>query len=240
MGYNIAQIGVIHSCYKEKFGIPRQPGLASFAQGVVELLPEYGCAESVRGLEAFSHIWLLFLFHQVPLGQWKPTVRPPRLGGNQRMGVYSTRSPYRPNHIGMSVVALERIEVIEGKVSLQVSGLDLVEGTPIIDIKPYLGYVDSIEAAQGGFASTVPEQKLRVRFSPLARQQCQDLSSDYPHLLSLIEQILALDPRPAYTDGCNNEKVYGMRLYDFDLKWQVSSEGVWVTELSRIEPNCTV
>lgn len=232
MEYTIKPIGVIQSCFKEKFCIPRQPGLATHAKGVVELFPEYSRAEAVRGLEAFSHIWLIFLFHQAMEATWRPTVRPPRLGGNQRLGVFATRSPFRPNHMGLSVVALDNIEFRGQQILLHVSGLDLVEGTPVLDIKPYLSYVDSVANARGGFAETAPPTTFQVVFTPQAAQTCEFYQTNYPGLRALITQILSLDPRPAYSK--ENNKEYGMRLYDFDLRWRVENDLVVVLNLAPV------
>ena len=234
MDYKITPIGVVHSCYKEKFGVPRQPGLVNLAQGMIELFPEYSSPEAVRGLESFSHIWVLYMFHRLVGKPWRPTVRPPRLGGNQRMGVFATRSPFRPNNIGMSVVKLGRIEVTNEKVCLHVSGLEMIEGTPVIDIKPYLGYVEAIADAQSGYATSEPEKKLKVEFSPLAQKQCEQRAKQYPGLIELIEQLLVLDPRPAYMGDNEEVKEYGMQLYNFDLKWQVNGDTVIVKDLKSL------
>ena len=231
MDYKISPIGVMRSCFKDKFGVPRQPGMVSAAKGVIELSSEYGRPEAVRGLEEFSHIWVLFWFHQAQREQWKPTVRPPRLGGNQRLGVFSTRSPFRPNPIGMSVVELERVELGQGKVRLHVKGLDLIDETPVIDIKPYLTYVDAVPTAQAGFAGEAPRH-LKIEFLPEAQEQCIRYQQFYPDLYELICQSLALDPRPAYS--ADEDRVYGIRLYDFDVRWQVRQESVLVLKLLKI------
>lgn len=154
--FQFAPIGVIRSCFRQKFGIPRQPRLVPAARATLELLPSYAQPEAVRGLEGFSHLWLLFVFHGIPAGHWQPTVRPPRLGGNQRMGVFATRSSFRPNPIGLSAVALERIEISAGRVVLHLAGVDVLDGTPVLDIKPYVPYADSIPEAVGGFANEAP------------------------------------------------------------------------------------
>ena len=200
-------IGVISSCYKQKFGIPRQPGLVSSANAVLTLLEPYKQEDYIRGLEGFSHIWLIFHFHQSK-GRIKATVRPPRLGGNRRLGVFATRSNFRPNGLGLSVVKLESI-LSEGKEThLYLSGVDVVDGTPVYDIKPYLSYADSIPNALGGFADAKPEAKLRVEFSPQAMNQCElFVQSGYQHLILLITQTLALDPRPAYKHEMNDDRV---------------------------------
>ena len=150
--YSLDQVGVIHSCFKEKFATPRQPGLVTAALAQVELIEPFNQIDTVDGLEGFSHIWLSFIFHQT-LGQgWKPKVRPPRLGGNKKLGVFATRSTFRPNPLGLSLVKLESIDTSKG-VILHVSGADLIDQTPIVDIKPYLPWVESEPTAQSGFAS---------------------------------------------------------------------------------------
>ena len=164
--FSFEPVGVIHSCFKEKFGIPRQPGLAPDARAVLELLPPYNRAEAVRGLEGFSHVWLSFIFHACLGEPWKPTVRPPRLGGNRRLGVFATRSTHRPNPIGLSAVELEKIEAAPGRVLLHLKGVDLLDGTPVLDIKPYLPYSDNIPGALGGFAPEMPAAPFEVSFAP--------------------------------------------------------------------------
>lgn len=154
--YCLNPIGTIHSCFKEKFTIPRQPGLVKQAKATLELIEPYNRKEAVRGLEEFSHIWVVFVFHKnESRGQWKPTVRPPRLGGNKRVGIFASRSPHRPSPIGMSAVKLEGIEESKDKILLHLSGVDLLDGTPVLDIKPYIGYADSIEDSYDGFAKII-------------------------------------------------------------------------------------
>ena len=136
-------IAVIHTPYKEKFSVPRQPDLVQDGIGIVELLPPYNSPEAVRGLEQFSHLWLIFQFDKVPHGKWQSTVRPPRLGGNQRVGVFASRATHRPNPLGLSKVELRQVECIHGRVFLHLGSVDLVDGTPIFDIKPYIAYADS-------------------------------------------------------------------------------------------------
>ena len=216
---DLRPIGIIHSPFKEKFGIPRQPGLVPEVKCILELLPPYSVPEAVSGLEDYSHVWIQFLFHQSNRGQWQPMVRPPRLGGNQKVGVFASRSPFRPNPIGLSVVKLERVSVDNGRVELHLAGGDMVDGTPVLDIKPYVAYSDSIPDAVSGFAPQAPEEKLQVRFSETAEQQLAS-HGDTEALTVLITGLLALDPRPAYTED-DRERVYGMRLYDFDLRWRV-------------------
>ncbi len=186
-------IGYVHSCYREKFGIPRQPGLVTEAHGEVRLLPEFSQPDIVRGLEAFSHVWLVFQFHAIITAPWKPTVRPPRLGGNQRLGVFATRSMFRPNPLGLSVVKLEAVQHGASEIVLSVSGLDLLDGTPVLDIKPYLPYADCVEAATGGFASKAPEVRRCVEFSALAEKQCILKSAEWSvNVRLLLVQILLM------------------------------------------------
>lgn len=222
-------IGIIHSCFREKFGIPRQAGLALAARATLELLPPYNPPEVVRGLEGFSHLWLIFVFHGIPAGQWQSTVRPPRLGGHQRLGVFATRSPFRPNPIGLSAVRLERIAVNQGRVVLHLAGVDLLNGTPVLDIKPYLPYADRIPEATGGFASAAPETTLTVEFSPSAAAFC----AAWPNgeLQELITQILRQDPRPAYEREKAAPKRYGMKLCDFDLHWEMYGDTATVIDI---------
>ncbi len=223
-------IGWVNSPFKEKFGIPRQPGLVPQARGSIELIAPYNQAESVIGLAEYSHIWVQFLFHRTVRDSWRPTVRPPRLGGNRRVGVFASRSPFRPNALGLSVVKLEQVAAESGRLALEISGLDLLDGTPVIDIKPYLPYVDSVPGAHGGYAPTAPEKRLRVRISNKADSQIR-LRSEIPELRNFILALLETDPRPAYVEAGRTERVYGIQIYDFDLRWRVSDGEVEVVEL---------
>jgi tRNA-Thr(GGU) m(6)t(6)A37 methyltransferase TsaA len=218
-------IGFVSSCYKEKFGIPRQPGLVNSAKSRL-ILNDVFTEESVRGLEGFSHIWLQFIFHETQEQGWKPMVRPPRLGGNQKVGVFASRSTFRPNPVGLSVVELEKIEIKQSTVVLLLRGCDLLDGTPILDIKPYLTYVDSIPDAKGGFATDKPENMAKVFFSKESELQCKQASVRLgENIKNLVTEILQYDPRPSYQRSCQNndfkrERIYAMKLHDFDLKWQ--------------------
>jgi tRNA-Thr(GGU) m(6)t(6)A37 methyltransferase TsaA len=232
--FSFEPVGVIYSCFKEKFGIPRQPGLAPDARAVLELLPPYNRAEAVRGLEGFSHVWLSFVFHACLGEPWKPTVRPPRLGGNRRLGVFATRSTHRPNPIGLSAVELEKIEAVPGRVLLHLKGVDLLDGTPVLDIKPYLPYSDNIAGASGGFAPEMPAVSFEVSFGSAALDLFAAESESTPGLAALIRQILAQDPRPAYYGKGNGKLVFGMRLFDFDVKWEVDGDAVRVTDIVRV------
>lgn len=226
-------IGMIRSPYREKFGIPRQPGLVTAARASLTLLPPYNQPESVRGLEGFSHVWLIFVFHATQQQGWQPTVRPPRLGGNARVGVFATRSTFRPNPIGLSVAALNAVEIQGKQVTLHLQGVDLLDGTPVLDIKPYVPYADAIPDARAGFAPEAPVAQLPVRFSPTALAQCQQYQQQgHTDIRLLIEQILAQDPRPAYQHGEVSARVYAMHLYDVDVRWRYHADGIEVLELA--------
>jgi tRNA-Thr(GGU) m(6)t(6)A37 methyltransferase TsaA len=207
-------IARIHTDFPTKFGIPRQSGIIPSLQGKIVFEPEYRNAEAVRGLEEFSHIWLLWEFSEAVRDNWSPTVRPPRLGGNVRKGVFATRSPFRPNPIGLSSVRLEKVDIDPqfGPV-LYVSGADLMDGTPIYDIKPYIAYTDSHPDAVSGFASTPAEYLLDVDFPETLLQQVPEKQRE-----SLIE-VLAHDPRPQYQD--DPERVYGMEFGEMEVKFKV-------------------
>ncbi|NIF21094.1 tRNA (N6-threonylcarbamoyladenosine(37)-N6)-methyltransferase TrmO [Candidatus Pantoea multigeneris] len=231
--FSFAPIGTIHSPWKEKFAVPRQPGLIQDGGGELHLLPPYNQPEAVRGLEGFSHLWVLFVFHQTMEGGWRPTVRPPRLGGNARMGVFATRSTFRPNPIGMSLVELKGIRCDKQQVILELGSLDLVDGTPVVDIKPYLPFAESVPNAQAGFAQHAPEASMAVRFSPEAQQQLAQQQQRYPHLERFIAQVLAQDPRPAYRKAESESREYAVWLLDFNVRWRVDSYG---TEVIALDP----
>ena len=215
-------IARIHTDFPTKFGIPRQSGVVATLQATVVFEPEYRNADAVRGLEEFSHIWLLWEFSEAKRDEWSPTVRPPRLGGNVRKGVFATRSPFRPNPIGLSSVKLEKVE-IDPKLGpvLHVSGADLMDGTPIYDIKPYIAYTDSHPEAISGFASTPAEYLLKVDFAEELLQKVAENQRE-----SLID-VLAHDPRPQYQD--DPERVYGMAFGGMEVKFKV--DGIQLTVL---------
>ena len=225
-------IGQIHSPYQEKFAIPRQPGLVPAAIGICELTGEAGHPDAVRGLEQFSHIWILFQFHQTQSQGWKALVRPPRLGGNQKVGVFASRSTFRPNAIGMSLVELLSVEhVVKDGLpcnQLKVRGLDLVDGTPVLDIKPYLPYAESIPDAQAGYAAAAPTPPLSVSFAPALETS---LSEEFK---TLIQQVLQQDPRPAYQQGKASEREYGVLLCHQNIKFYYPEPSrVHVTSVER-------
>ncbi len=221
-------IGRVRSCYPEKFGIPRQPGLVKSSSGRLELCSGYDREEMVRGLEGFSHLWLQFIFHQAVAEGWRPTVRPPWLGGQKRVGVFASRSPHRPNFLGMSVVRLRGISVVDGRLGLDLSELDLMDGTPVVDFKPYLPYSDSLPQASSGFAGQV-EEVHPVEFSAPAQLFCHDYEQRTGRpLAALISETLAQDPRPA--SQRHHSRSYGMALWDVNVRWQVGAKGVFVVE----------
>jgi len=231
-------IGSVTSPYQEKFAIPRQPGIVSAAKGQILLHSNANNIELVRGLEQFSHLWLIFIFHDTQSQGWKPLVRPPRLGGNKKLGVLATRSTFRPNPIGMSVVKLDGIrqeKFADGhrQIIIDISGLDLLNGTPIVDIKPYVPYCDSIADASAGFAQTQPSNTLEVSFNPLVEVELTKNQPQFPELRELIDQVLTQDPRPAYKQNTLDEKVYGMSLYQFNVQWKMTT----LTEVMVININ---
>lgn len=227
-------IGRVNSPYKEKFAIPRQPGLVSAARGSITLLSTSNNLELVRGIEQFSHLWLIFVFHGTQKQGWKPLVRPPRLGGNKKIGVLATRSTFRPNPVGMSAVKLERIEFTHKQLQIHISGLDLLDQTPILDIKPYIPYSDNIDYARAGFAQSEPETFLKVVFSQQAKIDINKFQKKYIDLSIFIEQVLSQDPRPAYKKKQVDEKIYGMSLYDLNILWRMSLSDESVIEVLSI------
>ncbi|MBL4243897.1 tRNA (N6-threonylcarbamoyladenosine(37)-N6)-methyltransferase TrmO [Vibrio fluvialis] len=229
--HTIEPIAVIESPYKEKFAVPRQPRLVPSATARVKLQGESNCPEAVRGIEQFSHLWLLFLFDQNLQAGWKSTVRPPRLGGNERIGVLASRSTFRPNGIGMSAVELRGVSKQGDQIYLDLGSVDLVDGTPIIDIKPYIPYSDSIADAQGGYAEAEPEQA-EVTFSAAALETLQRLPNGQVQQ-AVIGEVLAQDPRPAYKKNKPDMKEYAVNLYDLNVKFMVNGNLVTVTAIER-------
>ena len=207
-------IAHIHTDFPTKFGIPRQSGVVNTLKGMVVFEPEYRKPEAFRGLETFSHLWLLWQFSEVVRDTWSPTVRPPRLGGNKRMGVFATRSPFRPNAIGLSSVKLNSIDVHpEWGTVLMVSGADLMDKTPIFDIKPYVPYTDSHPDAVGGFADTHKDYSLNVNFPEVLLNQIPEDHRDA--LWGVLEQ----DPRPSYHE--DPSRIYGLDFAGFNIKFKV-------------------
>jgi tRNA-Thr(GGU) m(6)t(6)A37 methyltransferase TsaA len=211
--FTVKPIAYIHSDFKEKFGIPRQSGRAPSLTAEIVFLPEYACEEAFRGIEGFSHLWLIFDFSLAHREEFSPTVRPPRLGGNERVGVFASRSPFRPNPLGLSCVKLEKIEKRESGIVLIVSGADLLDGTPILDVKPYLPFADCIEEAKSGYAGERQNHRLEV-----VCEECLLEKLPKEKRAGLIE-CLADDPRPSYQE--DPTRVYGMRFGDNEVKFFV-------------------
>lgn len=224
---SIRPIAYIEGDFLEKFGIPRQSGLVN-TQAEIHFLPEYRKPEAFRGLEEYSHLWLIWDFSEAEGTNWRPTVRPPRLGGNQRVGVFATRSPFRPNGMGLSCVKLTTIdwEHEDGPV-LIVSGADLMNGTPIYDVKPYLPHIDAYPEAEAGFAGRVKEYGLGVSIPPEIEES---LSEEKREKIPALKEILAEDPRPAYQE--NPERVYGMSFAGMEVRFRVVDG---VAEVCEIE-----
>ena len=228
-------IAKIHSPYKEKFAVPRQPSLVPSAKAKIEILPPYDDINAFSDLIGFSHIWLVFVFHknkEADNDSWNPTVRPPRLGGNKRIGVFATRSPNRPNPIGLSLVKFHGVHHEDGKLFLAVSSIDLVDQTPIIDIKPYLPYADSKPDALASFAKREPEQLLTIVFSSAAQKRLNTLNECTPDLEQLILEVLQQDPRPAYKKNKPDDKIYSVYLGDFNIQWKTTDNITQVLTIS--------
>lgn len=232
-GVRFWPVGIIHSCFPEKFGIPRQPGMVRDAEAELELLPPFNRPEAVRGLEGFSHVWILFLFHASLRERWRPTVRPPRLGGNLRVGVFASRSPFRPNPIGLSALELRAISLVDG-VRLLLGGVDLLDGTPVLDIKPYLPYADSIGGASTGYSEAPPSPDRAVVFDQQPLGYLRGLpESDGQRLRSLIMQVLLHDPRPGYLEDKGGQRRFGLRLEDVNVGWVCDEQ---LFRVIRIDP----
>jgi tRNA-Thr(GGU) m(6)t(6)A37 methyltransferase TsaA len=215
---NISPIAYIHTEFSEKFGVPRQSGLAGSLRGTVVFTPEYRNADAVRGLEGFSHLWLIWGFSANRHDEWQPTVRPPRLGGNDRMGVFATRSPYRPNQLGLSCVEIEAIDFKSADAPLiYVRGADLMDGTPIYDIKPYIKYADSRPQAVCGYVDALQERRLTVDFPDSIASVLADRA-----VYEALVETLSLDPRPSYHS--DPEREYGLSFAGFNVRFKVCDD----------------
>lgn len=220
----IHPIAHMKSDFPTKFGIPRQSGLASSLRSTIVFDPEYRIADALRGLEGYSRLWIIWQFSQAVRDSWSPTVRPPRLGGNVRMGVFATRSPFRPNSLGLSCVKLESIELDSplGPV-IHVSGADLMDGTPILDIKPYIPYADSFPDALGGFTDSAGDFLLQVQFPMEYLSKLPEEKRDSA------KEVLRHDPRPSYQR--NPDRIYGLPFAGFDIRFQVKEDTLTVVEV---------
>ncbi len=225
MEFSMEPIARIHTDFSTKFGVPRQSGLVEALEAEIIFEPPYRDPAALRGLEGFSHLWLVWVFHQAAGRPWSPTVRPPRLGGNRRMGVFATRSPFRPNPVGLSAVKLAGIEAAgpSGPV-LRVRGADLVDGTPILDIKPYLPYADCIPEASGGFAPQPALAPLTVEISPALLERVP------PERREALEAVLAQDPRPRYQ--ADPERIYGFTFAGLEVRFTAEGDRLTVREVA--------
>ncbi len=215
--FTFTAIGTVGSCYKEKFGAPRQAGLVPEARGSICLVPPFHTHDALGDLDGCSHIWVQFVFHLQKGRAWKPRIKAPRFGGNRSLSVFASRSPKRPNPIGLSVLALEGIHFGREEAVLHVSGLDLVEGTPVLDIKPYVPYADCLPHAVCPLASA-PPSRLPVRFGAAAEVFLQERAQrGERHWRVLLQQTLEQDPRPAFHDSAG--RVYGINISDVNVRW---------------------
>ena len=244
-------IARIHTDLPQKFGIPRNSFLAPHLQGRIFFEPEFASNAAVEGLDSFSHLWLLWRFENGTPGgtakdiavdaktqdrsgtnaKWSKTVRPPRLGGAERVGVFATRSPFRPNPIGMSLVELKGIRCQKDQVILELGSLDLVDGTPVVDIKPYLPFAEALPDASASYAQQAPLAGMNVSFTPEIDAQLLTLEKRYPHIKAFIREVLAQDPRPAYRKEEQAGKTYAVWLLDFNVRWRVIASGFEVFAL---------
>ena len=226
MKKTVEAIGYIENDFTEKFGIPRQSGKAEGVVSRIHFYPPYGAEECFKAIDGFSHLWLLFDFSAARTETFHATVRPPRLGGNTRVGVFASRSPFRPNGIGLSVVRLLSVERTEQGICLLVAGADLLNGTPILDVKPYLPHADCVFGAVGGYADGVAEKRLNVCFA-------EELKAKFPEdkLQGLID-CLAEDPRPSYQD--EPERIYGMAFGGYEIKFRVEADVLTVLSVEKV------
>ncbi|MEX5443269.1 tRNA (N6-threonylcarbamoyladenosine(37)-N6)-methyltransferase TrmO [Acinetobacter schindleri] len=229
----IPVIGIMKSPYKEKFGIPRQPNLVE-VESYIEMQGPYNDLLAFEGIEEFSHLWLLWQFHDnknQENSKFRPQVRPPRLGGNQKIGVFATRSMYRPSPIGLSVVKLKEVKKFGKTVRVYVTGSDLLDGTPIVDIKPYIHYSDAVMEAQSGYAQEEPVRKYVVwsEQAELEREQLVQTKGLSEQVIRELAEVLSLDPRPAYQE--DPERIYGMHFADFNIKFIVNETSVLIVEI---------
>lgn len=221
----IKPIAHIRNDYKEKFGIPRQSGLVKAALSQIVFEPEFRDSNAVRGMEGYSHLWLIWHFSENAEAGWSPTVRPPRLGGNVRMGVFATRSPFRPNPIGLSCVEFDRVEQTEEGPVIYVKGADLMDGTPILDIKPYVPYADSHPEAMSGFAGDVFEHRMKVDIPDEVLEQIPQEKRE------AVLEMLAQDPRPGYQK--NPERIYGIEYGEHNIRFRAEDDRILVLEVQK-------
>lgn len=217
----LTPVAITRSCFKDKFGVPRQPGLTRHAHAELVIQSPFDREDAFRGLETASHLWLTFQFHEAVRAEWRPVVRPPRLGGNKKIGVFASRSPFRPNSLGLSVVRNEGLVRKDGQLVLRIRDHDLIDGTPILDIKPYLPFADSVPDASLGWADSAPTERTEVVFCPQAEAELATLPNEnYPEVRALIEDVVSYDPRPSFRRGRDEERIYGANLYDLNVRFR--------------------
>jgi len=234
INYSFAPIGIIRTPFTEKFGIPRQPRLTPYIKSKIILANEYNSTDIIAGLEQATHLWIIFVFSECYNKGWKDKVRPPRLGGNQKLGVFATRSPFRPNPIGMSAVKIETVICTANITSIEVSGADLLDGTPILDIKPYIPYSDRIEEATHSLAQTFTPLEQPIFFSTSAQNACEKhLQATGEKLSLIIEQTLRCDPRPAYHKDAERE--YGSSLFHWNIRWRINDQRIDILDIFEQE-----
>ncbi len=234
--FSVSPIGHIKTPFKQKFAIPRQPNLAK-AKGAIFLREDLSDPVVFKGLEGFTHLWLLFVFHQTKDNGWKPAVKAPRLGGNQTMGVFASRSTHRPNAIGMSVVKNLGWEKYESGLQLNVEGVDLLDGTPIVDIKPYVPYADKVIDAEDNLASYGAIPKKQVLLEPHLAELLNVARKKHPDIDQLLVDVLAQDPRPAYRHKLDNDdKIYRVALYEYDIGFKVENGSIKVVDFRPDKP----
>lgn len=246
MNFTYSSIGILHTCFKEKFGVPRQALMVEEARGILKLAPLPLFRPALNYLETFTHIWLIFDFHKKGKRAWRPTIDPPRLEAGEAMGVFATRSPHRPNPLGLSVVKLDRIDydAPEG-IEIHLSGVDILDGTPVLDIKPYLPYADKVETANSGWANAEID-RYPVTFSPQSRDALDAFSvGPYSRLKILVEQMLEWDPRPTSQRRAKPLRVPGsegakfaFRVLEFDVHWEIRAGLPYVVQVQRLDLSC--
>lgn len=238
--YPMAAIADVHCPFSEKFTVPRQPGLTPSVTSIIKMREPYNKPEAFNGLSLFSHIWVIFRFHQNLANGWRAQVRPPRLGGNEKLGVFATRSSFRPNGLGMSVVRLNKIHVDGQNIELHVAGLDVVNNTPVYDIKPYISYSDSVPDAGSGFAPD-PPKTVAVDLTPEAMQQLKKLSTSSDLIAIQIRETLSQDPRPAYRKNkILDENIYGVAFSGLNFKWRFIDDQIFVFDIVKISDTNTM
>lgn len=229
--FEFRPIAHISTPFKQKFGIPRQSQSLSKAIGNITFSPDINASNACRGLSSFSHLWLSFVFHENLQGGWKDTVRPPRLGGNEKIGVFATRSTFRPNPLGLSVV---RNLGLNNNNELLVEGVDLLDQTPILDIKPYIHYADSVPDAESSFAALAPVSSMSIEYSPGVKQTLLEIHKNRPEFEALLLNVLEQDPRPAYKALKKDDKIYSIHLFEYDIKWRVNDDITSVISIKQL------